>query len=431
MIVNMSPASRSHSSRTFPTRWFRWLHLVLLPVLLTGCISSGKAAEIPLENRLAVPATSIPPALQPLRPTFTAAVFDLKPTSTPLPTWTPLPTGQVTGYGPSGFPPEINPLTGLEAEQRENLERRPLAIKVTNFPRSVRPQWGLTLADHVYEYYMETGLTRFIAVFYGRNAERVGPVRSGRFFDEHVIRMYKAILAFASADYRVLDVWADKESDIRNYLVLERPDNCPPLCRIGSDKQYNTLYADTQALSRHISERGTSNTRQSLDGFRFEKTMPFRGLDGERIDLRFSRISYHRWEYDPVTRRYLRFQEAAEDDEGPAVYEPLTDSLTGEQIAADNLVVLFMPYVQLTSTTDTEVYQVDFIGQGEGVAFREGRAIPLTWSRAGAEALPTLTTTQGRLHSLKPGNVWFEIMGVGSQGGQQPDGSWFYDFHTP
>ena len=97
-----------------------------------------------------------------------------------------------------------------------------MAIKVTNFPRSVRPQYGLTLADHVYEYYLENLITRFIGVFYGNDASRVGPVRSGRFFDEHIVRMYKAIFVFAYADDRVVDPWS--ESDLRNFLVIERED---------------------------------------------------------------------------------------------------------------------------------------------------------------------------------------------------------------
>ena len=35
------------------------------------------------------------------------------------------------------------------------LERRPLAIKVANYPRYIRPQSGLTLADNIFEYYIE------------------------------------------------------------------------------------------------------------------------------------------------------------------------------------------------------------------------------------------------------------------------------------
>ena len=75
-----------------------------------------------------------------------------------------------------------------------------MAIKVANHPRYIRPQSGLTLADNVFEYYIEGGLTRFIAIFYGNSSEWVGPVRSGRYFDENIQRMYQAFLVFKFAD---------------------------------------------------------------------------------------------------------------------------------------------------------------------------------------------------------------------------------------
>src|SRR5688572_23272367 len=48
-----------------------------------------------------------------------------------------------------------NPLTGLPVNIPSLLERRPIAIKVGNSPDYVRPQSGLSLADVVYEYYIE------------------------------------------------------------------------------------------------------------------------------------------------------------------------------------------------------------------------------------------------------------------------------------
>ena len=99
----------------------------------------------------------------------------------------------------------LNPLTGLPPADLTLLERRPLAIKVANYPRYIRPQSGLTLADNIFEYYIEDGLTRFIAVFYGNDSEWVGPVRSGRYFDEHIQRMYQAYLVFKFADPREMN----------------------------------------------------------------------------------------------------------------------------------------------------------------------------------------------------------------------------------
>ena len=127
-------------------------------------------------------------------PTSTAAVFEMRRTSTSPATPTVLSTNQLPGYGygPFNFPPNINPLTGLLVDDISNLERRPISVKISNYQRGIRPQWGLSLADHVFEYYHEGGLTRFNAIFYGNDAGQIGPIRSARFSDKDIVEMYDA-----------------------------------------------------------------------------------------------------------------------------------------------------------------------------------------------------------------------------------------------
>ena len=396
-------------------------------------LASGCGMLAPAAPGLPTPEPSDTPNIQapkPLTPTATTYVFELKPSSTPIPTRTPFATLEFDpGLGPSDFPPGVNPLTGLAVSDPTLLERRPMAIKVTNFPRSVRPQYGLTLADHVYEYYLENLITRFIGVFYGNDASRVGPVRSGRFFDEHIVRMYKAIFVFAYADDRVVDPWS--ESDLRNFLVIEREDNCPPLCRIGSKYNYNTLFADTTALTQYIRDRGTANDRQNLDGLRFNRTPPFTSQAGENISIHYSFVSYNRWEYDQGTQRYLRYQETEDETGDQLQYAPLTDSLTGQPIAADNLIVLLIPHEYYIHTNTTEMVKMDFMGQGNAYAFRDGKVYPVVWQRETAESLVTLIAPNGKPYPLKPGNVWFQVLGQSSEVSQSGNGEWRFDFAIP
>jgi len=61
-------------------------------------------------------------------------------------------------YGPDAYPENVNPLTG-EAADPAKLNRIPIAVKISNFPYSVRPQFGLSLADLVFEHLAEAGLT--------------------------------------------------------------------------------------------------------------------------------------------------------------------------------------------------------------------------------------------------------------------------------
>jgi len=344
-------------------------------------------------------------------PTATAAVFELRSTNTPLPSPTSFDLEKLagSGLGPSGFPNNINPLTGQVVEDLTLLERRPLVIKITNFPRSVRPQWGLTLADHIYEYYLEDGMTRFIGVFYGKDASRVGPVRSARPFDEYVIRMYKGIFAFAYADDRLIDFW--ENSDINPYIVFETPNNCPPMCRIGSKDSYNNLFTDTHQLTLYGYRLNIAQGRQNLNGLRFEEQPLV--LDGggqaTRLETHYSPTSFNYWEYDPATLRYYRWQETTEGDQGQ-LYEPLFDSLTAQQVYADNLVVLLTPTRYFYKSNSTDVYDFQLIGRGKGYALRQGKAFEIVWARPNNDSLTSLSFPNGYPYPLKPGNVFFQVL---------------------
>ena len=84
-----------------------------------------------------------------------ASSTPLPPTVTPSPQPSPTPLYPSEGYGPSNFPSNVNPLTGLQVADPTLLNRRPVLVKVSNLPRYVRPQWGLSLADIVFEYYID------------------------------------------------------------------------------------------------------------------------------------------------------------------------------------------------------------------------------------------------------------------------------------
>lgn len=377
----------------------------------------------------------MPTATQPpptLHPTATAATFELRPTSTPPASPTPLQVEALPGfgYGPTGFPANINPLTGLAVADPGLLERRPMAIKISNFPRDVRPQWGLTAADHVYEYYLEFGLTRFLGIFYGQDASQVGPVRSARLFDAHIVRMYKSIFAFGYGDDQVVDELL--ASEFSHLLVIQHNENCPPLCRIETGDSYNNLFADTAALSQYFTQRSGSNERQNLDGLRFEDSsmITFGGGAGERVAVRYSDYSYHLWEYDTATRRYNRSQEAGTRLPGQEVYQPLIDSLTGQQVAADNLVILLVNTDYYFKSSSTEIFNINLLGEGQGYALRDGKIFKINWKRTAPDALLSLVLS-GAPFPLKPGNVWSIVLGETSAERKLDDASWEFTYSMP
>ena len=329
-------------------------------------------------------------------------------TGTPAPTQ--IPSYPPEGYGPTAFPAGVNPLTGLEVADPTLLGRRPLAIKVSNLPRSVRPQWGLSLADIVFEYYTEQGTTRFIALFLGNNAETVGPIRSARFFDVHVVRGYKAVFAFGSAYEKVLDRLFS--SEFANRLVLEGPYS--PMSRYDPGG-YNHLIVDTQALSAYMNGKGVENGPQNLDGMLFRLEPPAGGQPAPTFFVRYSSAIYNRWDYDTATGKYLRFSDSGDDFSNGAdeQYSLQTDRLNGQTLAFENVVVLVMLHEYYN--VDPEVMDIQFTGSGTAYAFRDGQFYQIQWQRATPESVVSLLYPDGTPFPFKPGTTWFEVIGQRSQ----------------
>lgn len=382
------------------------LILVLLSVLLAACGSAATPA--PTQS----PTVAIPP-------TETETPSPL-PTETE--TLTPTPLYPVEGYGPANFPTDVDPLTGLKVANPALLDRRPMLIKVSNLPRNVRPQWGLSLADLVFEYYTEEGTTRFAALFYSNDAETVGPIRSGRFIDAHLVRGYKAVFALGSAYVAEMERYLS--SDFANRLVLEGPS--APMKRYDPNG-FDFLTVGTSALSAYITQKGIPNGRQDLNGMFFKADPPAGGQPATQAYVHYSGSIYNRWDYDPATGKYLRFSDTADvfvagDTEK---YAQLTDRQTNQPIAFDNVVVLNVTH----EVYSPGIYDILFSGSGKGYAVRDGQIYQVTWHRNDTDVV-SLTNPDGTPFAFKPGTTWFEVVGLNSTV-KQTDQSWRFSHIMP
>jgi hypothetical protein len=330
------------------------------------------------------------------------------------------------------LPTSLNPLTGLPPSDPSLLERRPLAIKVANYPRYIRPQSGLTLADQVFEYYIEGGLTRFIAILYGNNSEWVGPVRSGRYFDENIQRMYQAFLVFKFADPRVLDHF--KFSDFSEFIVVPTNGSCPPfkLMPTRQIEVYNNSYFYTPEWEDCVARNNLNNNRPVLRSSFYNEMTPLSELQANQIFTYYSEYSYNYWSYVPETQQYARYQETADTHDGKAEkYEPLMDAATATAVHASNIVVLLAPHAFAnTFDEEDEVYQIDLTGSGEAYMFRDGVGIVASWHRTNKDQPLLITAANGTLIYMRPGITFYEVIGARSYVDQDA-GEWHFHHDTP
>ncbi len=410
---------------------------ILSILLIASCASSPDLTPAPVFLPVGI-------TLTPFQPQPQASVDPYPASMTPQagPTYTPYPTryvpAEVLSTPVEIIPPAninqtiiTNPLTGLPVVDASTFQHRPLAVKIANSPDYVRPQSGLTLADVVYEYYIEWGDTRFIAVFYSNNPTMVGPVRSGRYFDEHITRMYHAFLVFKSADPRELSYL--QGSDLKDFLVIVGFGGCSPYFTGPYHRDsYNNQFFNSTKWAACADKKGIDNSPQTLNGGFFSEDVPNSTLNASRIFSFYSEYNFNYWQYDPATHKYFRFQEANDMINGkPEAYTPLTDAQTGLPVTSANVVVLFVPHIYANPyNAHDQVFNIDLIDYGNAIVFRDGLAVPAIWHRTHEDQALLLTTLGGDPIYLRPGQTFYQVMGVNSTYTQNGE-DWHFVFQTP
>jgi len=266
---------------------------------------------------------------------------------------------------PEPQPAYFAPLTGLPRD--EEAKKRPVAVMINNL-KPARPQSGLPHADVVWEVLAEGGITRLIAIFQSDEAYdgAIGPIRSIRPYMIELAESYNAVIVHAGAStdaYGILRKQKKEHLDeITNAGAYFRRDK--------SRKAPHNLYSDLPNLRAGAEKRGYA-ADAAIPAYRF--------LDDEgdgttagsvrEIDIRFQLKNYIvTYRYDENKRQYLRFIDG----------EPHTDLVSGEQLAATNLVVLGTSHKVLD---DEGRLAVDLDSGGPAMLIRRGEAIECTWER--------------------------------------------------
>jgi hypothetical protein len=324
----------------------------------------------------------------------------------------------------------VNPLTGETVADPNLLNRRPLAIKISNFPSCVRPQSSLSLADLIFEHYAEGGTTRFTAIFYSHNAPKVGSIRSARLIDLELPAMYQSLFAFSGASDGVLKRL--KEVDFKDWIIspeFERghkafyrvaKETLPAECQL----QEHTLFTSTDRLWADADKKGI-NTRPTLNGMVFNGTPPPGGQAATAVILPYT-AAYVQWNYNAEIGRYYRYV-------GGGLH---SDALTKAPITAANVVVVFAHHQTTDILEDRVGYnprtgkggnyslEIQLWGVGPALVYRDGQVYSVTWLRQDRAGVLGLVDAAGQQFPLKPGPTWFQLVNLDSPITQPQAGSW-------
>ncbi len=299
-------------------------------------------------------------------------------------------------------------MTGEQVADPAVLDRRPLAIKISNYPPEVRPQAGLGNADIVFEHYAET-VTRFTAIFYSKDAEPVGSVRSARLIDLEIPVMFQAAFGYSGSSGPVRQMLHDSSFFDRivspdfahgGYYRVDNPDGAIE----------HTMFTSTYDLRYILNERGV-DVRPTYDfGMSFHPDPPAGGTPASTIQVGYRTTTAY-WQYSPGTQRYSRWTDGIAH----------VDANTGAQLSFRNVIVLGAHHEDTDIVEDLHdggyySIQIQIWGEGPVSIFRDGQRYEGIWRREKPEDMLTYYDLQGNILPLAPGNTFIQVVPLGFTG---------------
>lgn len=296
----------------------------------------------------------------------------------------------------------VAPLTGLRLAEGANVSRPALAVKIDNLDaarESALPQMGLQKADIVFEEIVEGNITRLVAIFQSQSPGRVGPVRSARTTDVHLLpQLGRTLLAWSGgndgvvaavrASAAIINVGADAASSA--------------YARDRSRRAPHNLFVDTEALWG----RTPAGTPPPPPLFQYRvpgQPNPASAKASYGVDLTWgggAASSSVTWRWDRRLRVFVRSQNG----------RPHLDS-SGTRLAARNVVVLVTPYGR--SPADLRSPEALTVGGGEAFVYSNGKVIHGRWARPSEDKPAALFDSTNQPVLLTPGQTWIELPRAG------------------
>ena len=287
----------------------------------------------------------------------------------------------------------LSDLTGEWIDEKfENV--RPFAFMINNVEDSL-PQYGIEDADVIYEFKVEGGITRLLAVFQDwYNIERLESIRSSRHYYVYMAYYLNCFYGHAGWSPQASDTIAALGIPFLNYganayMAFER-DN--------SREAPHNVYTNTEMLKEGIEalNYGIYHDPRYVKPFAFNDEEKELKSGNKAVNVRtlISGYTHPYFEYDEKEKVYYRFQFG----------DKHIDANTGNQLKFKNILIMEAAY----STIDDYGRQDVDLSGGNGWYVTDGEYIPITWACENNNNI-VYYTEDGKQLKMNPGKTFISV----------------------
>lgn len=297
--------------------------------------------------------------------------------------------------------PEPTPEPPVEIKKLQIVDEdstsRPYAIMINNLGVARPLQSGLQDAYIIYEFIVEGGLTRYMALFMDQNTTRIGSVRSARHYyldyalENDAIYVHHGKSPQAQSDFSALKIdrieidndntgWRDKSLDVA---------------------YEHTLFTSIEKLQKGIGKKRTTRNKDLLLNYSVD-SLNLKDIANSKIanniSIKYSKNVTNTYEYDEINKVYKRSVNG----------KAHTDYVTKEQYTFKNIIAYSVKNSRIPGD-DKDRQTLDNIGSGKGFYISEGYAIPITWEKSSRSAQTKYKLEDGSELKVNDGNTFIQI----------------------
>ena len=275
---------------------------------------------------------------------------------------------------------------------------RPIAIMIDNHS-GAWPQANLNQAYIVYEIVVEGGETRLMALFKGKDLEKIGPVRSSRhYFLDYALENDAIYVHYGWSPQAQNDI---SKLNVNNINGIS--ESSSSFWRVKDKKAPHNVLTSTEKILK-IAERkkySTTSKKESVLNYvadEFELTNED-AITATEVTIPHSTLQTVKYKYNPETKTYTRYARG----------KLQKDYVTGDPITTKNIIITFCNNYTLTDSENKGRQGLNNIGKFDGYYITNGKAIKIKCSKTSREEQTVYKDLQGNEINVNDGNTFINI----------------------
>ena len=279
-----------------------------------------------------------------------------------------------------------------------NSNTRPYAIVINNSTVAVKVQTGLQQAYIVYEFPVEGGLTRLMALYKDVPDFTNGTIRSSRHnFLDYAMEHDAIFIHYGWSHYA-----EDDERELR-YDYINGTLGGGPFWRENPESlaTEHTTYTSIEKIKEYVKNKEIRSTTDQglvlnydINGVDLSKKDG--NILANNIAIPSNGSINTTYEYDKENKNYKRFVNGNAN----------IDYYTKEQFTVKNIIV---QKINTKMASDNYYWDLETVGSGTGYYITEGYAVPITWSKENREAKTKYRYVDGTEIQLNDGNTYIQL----------------------